>query len=456
VLGPGNHDRELYARAEIVAEQPTAEAYVELARTLRDLAHLHDDDSTSDPTAALAACQAGLARFPGDASLLAAAAEHAQALGRIDQPIALLEAAIQVGGGVDEVFALRLGRLYAERIDRLAAGGRPGAAAAAWHDLDRSSRVADRAHPQPAWQAAVGGAQAALGKGLIADGELADGERTLTASIARAPSIDAFETLAELDLQVDHYAAATQWVARGVAMLGDTPSDRYHRAKLLRVSGDAFRRANRGRDAAEHYLEALRTWASLGSCDALPRAVCAERMLESGRIEYELGEPGRGVELVERAVDTDPDTPSTVAGAVAFLVEVDRAGDAAEAFHRGLGSTDVGELTKVYASLWMIGDARRRGTAPDRLAADYLASRRGDVWYDLLAEAASGHLDVAALRAAATTGPRRAELDFYTATLGLDPSARADELLARVVGQRLVTHAEYDLSRAYLAASPSR
>jgi hypothetical protein len=105
----------------------------------------------------------------------------------------------------------------------------------------------------------------------------------------------------------------------------------------------------------------------------------------------------------------------------------------------------------VYASLWMVGDARRRGAPPDRLAADYLASRRGDVWYDLLAQAASGRADLTTLRAAATTGPRRAELDFYTATLGLDPSARAAELYTRVVQAKLVTHAEYDLARAYLA-----
>jgi hypothetical protein len=244
-------------------------------------------------------------------------------------------------------------------------------------------------------------------------------------------------------------------VARGIAILGDSPGDRYRRAKLERLAGDAFLRASRWRDATATYLDALRTWASLGTCDNLPRAVCAERMLDSGRIEWALGEPARGVELVQRAVDADPDTPSTVAGAVAFLVEVGRLPDAIEALHRSLGSLEVGELTKVYACLWLLGDAHRRGVAPDRLATDYLAARHGDVWYELLAEAASGRADLATLRAAATTGPRRAELDFYTATLGLDPAARPVELLARVVDTRLVTHAEYDLARAYLAGPPA-
>ncbi len=166
VHGIGNHDRELAARAEIVAEQPTVESYVELARSLRDLAHSRDEAGSPDATAALAVCTAGLQRFPGNADLLAAAAEHAQTLGRVDQPIALLEVALRAGNGVEDVTALRLGLLYAERIDRLTAGGRPGAAAAAWRDLDHSRKhVARRGidagagRRQQAWDEALGGAQ---------------------------------------------------------------------------------------------------------------------------------------------------------------------------------------------------------------------------------------------------------------------------------------------------------
>ena len=456
VHGIGNLDKDLSTRAEIVADHPTAAAYIALAIALRDLPHAHDDNAAPDPQAALAACLTGLARFPHDADLLAAAAEHAQELGRVDQPIALLSAALHAApASGDGVLALRLGRLYTERIDRYTSGDRPGAAAAAWHDLDRGAHAADHERPQAEWTEALANAEAALGRGLIVDGELADGERTLTAAIARAPSFDAYESLATLDLQVDRYASATRWVARGVALLGDSPGDRYRRAKLERVAGDAFRRANRIRDAAETYLDALRTWASLGTCDKLPRSVCAERMLDSGRIEWALGEPQRGIELVQRAVDTDPDTGSTLASAVAFLVEIDRPDDAAEAFHRGLGSPDVGELTKVYASLWMVGDARRRGRVPDYQAVDYLEhvdpAHKGDVWYELLAEAATGRASLATLRAAATTGPRRAELDFYTATLGLDPGARPAALLERVVRSQMVTHTEYDLARVYLS-----
>src|SRR3569623_2275559 len=80
-------DRELTTRAEVIAEQPTADAYVQLAAALRK------DEHGPDPVGALAVCEAGLVKFPHDAALLAAAADHATALGRVDQPIAYYEAA---------------------------------------------------------------------------------------------------------------------------------------------------------------------------------------------------------------------------------------------------------------------------------------------------------------------------------------------------------------------------
>src|SRR5690606_39086674 len=94
-------DRELTIRAEIVADQPTADAYYELAATLRS------DKDNPDPGAALGVCLAGLRKYPRDAALLAAAAGDAAALGRVDQPIELYEAAIAASGGtVDSATSL--------------------------------------------------------------------------------------------------------------------------------------------------------------------------------------------------------------------------------------------------------------------------------------------------------------------------------------------------------------
>jgi hypothetical protein len=209
------------------------------------------------------------------------------------------------------------------------------------------------------------------------------------------------------------------------------------------------------REAALHYLEALRTWGTLGDDRELPKSIAAERKLDSGRATWWLGDNTRSIDLVMRAVDADPGTPAITAGAIAFLIEANRYRDAVDAFHRGLGEPGGSELYKVYTSLWILGEAKRLGEPRDRLATDYLASRHGTLWYEQLAQAASGTLNFDALRAAATTGPRKGELAFYGALLGLDPRAATPDgrrkLLQEAVDARVIFDAEYDLARLYLA-----
>ena len=215
-----------------------------------------------------------------------------------------------------------------------------------------------------------------------------------------------------------------------------------------------MRIAGRSRDAATLYLDSVRTWASLGDDRGLPRPIAAERKLEFARGMWYLGSSDKAVDLALEATELAPEVGTTTVDTVAFLLEVGKPGDAIDATHRGLGSPELGELDKVYICLWVLADARRRGEPRDRQAWEYLANRHGDLWYELLAEAASGRLDWSALAAAATTGPRQAELAFYGASLGLDPDARdpasTRKLLVRSVDAHLVMDAEYDLARQYL------
>ncbi len=443
-------DKELSVRAEIVADQGTADSYSELASLLRV------DERAADAAAALATDLAGLAKFPGDTTLIAAAAGDAHALGRTDQAIQLYESALHGSRELDAPSVLRLGSLYGERIARLAEGGRPRAANEAWRGVLEFMSKSAKQHPHTVWQQAAAIAESALGRGLASQGLITDAKHALTASLERAPSIDAYETLATIEVQLAHFKAARQWAATGLAMLGEqSSSDRYRRAKLERIGADGLRRAGRPREAAARYLESLRAWASLGELRDLPRAVAAERLLDTGRAKWWSGEQGLAVEDVMGAVDLDPDAPAIVAGAVAFLLEVGRSRDAVDAYHRGLSSPAISDFYKVYMSLWLAGDAKRLGEPLDRLAADYLGSRHGDTWHELLARAATGRLSFEVLRAAATTGPRQAELAFYGAVLGIDPRAATpagrEALLGQVVAARTVLDAEYDLARVYLS-----
>jgi hypothetical protein len=444
-------DRELRIAAELVAEQPTAESYAALASRLRT------DEHAPSPAAALAAALAGLARHPGDPALLAAAGGDARALGRVDQAIALYEDAARGAREVDALIALRLGRLYGDRIARLAVSGRPRAAQGAWRDALRFTDGVARSRPHAVWQQTAAIAESALGKGLASQGLVEDGRRALTDSIDRAPSIDALESLTVIDLQVDRFASALRWVRAGMELLGEeTAGDRYRRARLARYAADALRRAGKPREAAARYLDALRAWASLGEAKDLPRSIAAERLLDSGRVTWWLGEPGRATELVLAAGEVEPGSPEVAARTVSFLIEIGRYRDALDACHRVLGEPGMPELHKIYASLWILGEGHRLGEPRDRLAYEYLAGRRGDLWTELLARAATGRLAYAALRAAAVTGPQRGELAFYGAVLGLDPAAQTPagrrRLLQEAVAARAVLDVEYDLARAYLAA----
>jgi hypothetical protein len=216
-----------------------------------------------------------------------------------------------------------------------------------------------------------------------------------------------------------------------------------------------MRAGGKTRDANALYLDALRVWTTLGEDKNLPRNIAAERKLEFAHGMWYLGNTDRAVDLILEAVDLAPDAPSMCSEAVAFLLEVAKPIDALDAVHRGLSASGLGELDKIYMCLWVIADARRRGDEPDRQAMDYLKSRRGELWYELLAEAATNRIDYTALRAAANTGPRDAELAFYGVVLGLDPAtkepAARKKALERVVDAQLVMDAEYDLARQYLA-----
>lgn len=442
-------ERELAARAEVLAEHPTADAYGELASTLRA------DEHAPDAGAALALCQAGLAIAPNNATLLAAAGGDARTLERTEQAIQYYEAALRLGE-LDTQIALRLGKLYGDRIARLASAGRPAAASSAWDRAVAFTAKAAKQHPSEVWQQAAAIAESALGRGLASQGMVDAGRRALAASLERAPSSDAYESLTTIDVQTARFKDAQRWAAAGIAMLGDTTAgDRYRRAKLERLSADALRRAGKSREAAARYLDSLRSWASLGETKELPQQIAAERLLDSGRAMWWIGDQARAIDLIGKAVDFDPSAGTVTSEAVAFLIGAERYREAIDVYYRGLGEPAGSELFKVYTSLWILAEGKRSGQSPDRLAVEYLTSRRGDLWYELLARAAVGKVSFDQLRAAATTGPRKAELAFYGAVLGLDPAAATPEgkqkLLEDVIRARAVLDAEFDLARKYLS-----
>ena len=128
-----------------------------------------------------------------------------------DQSIQLYEASLVGSTELDTQIALRLGKLYGERISRLAASGRPTAASSAWNAAIKFTARAAKQHPSVVWQQAAAIAESALGKGLASQGMIDAGRRALTASLERAPSTDAYESLTTIDVQTARYKDAQKW-----------------------------------------------------------------------------------------------------------------------------------------------------------------------------------------------------------------------------------------------------
>jgi tetratricopeptide (TPR) repeat protein len=441
-------DKDISAHARAIAAGGTPADWARLARTLRGAG------AGGDPTAALAACRTGLARFPDDPTLLAAAAAAAASVGRVEQPIRLYEAA-RAHAPADPQLAHHLVPLYRERLAGLAESGRPLAARAELDRLERFFADATRRFGAGAWTHDHAATLVTAGRGRLGHGDVDGARGLLQRSLALDPAAGAYETLATIALELGHWVDAERWLAAGLELPHDKPEAAFEHAKLMRLAGEAATGAGDARTARNAWLQGLQEWADLGDQVDLPPNLAGERLVESGKILWALGEHGHGLDLLDAAIDTDERGSNTYLQVVSFLIGEGQLDAALDVYHRALGTDAVASDNKVYLSLWVIGEAMAQGKAPDRLATAYLRGRQGDLWPDELARLATGRTDLARVRARATTRGRRAELAYYTATLDLGAGGRPlDEgarhaLMDRVLASNLVLFFEYDMARRY-------
>jgi len=431
--------------AAVAAPAATARDWVLLARWFRD-------GDEGDPESALAVATSALVRFPDDATLLVAAADHASAVGRLQQPIRLYQAARARAPGDAEIGG-RLTAVYRERLAQLTQGGRPLAARALLAQLEELYRELEGRFGAARWKKSRAEALSTVGRGLVSQGLLADATALLERSARLSPSTDAYEMLGTIALKRERWSEARRHLAAGLALPATAPQQRYARAKLLRLAGDAAAGDGESAAARKHWMAALAMWAALGDEIELPPELGGERLVESGRVLWDLGEPDQAVQLLETAVDVDAAGGNTHIQVVSFFILAGRFAEALDAYHRALGADAIGDFHKVYMSLWVLAEARRRGDPPDPLAVDYLESRDGTLWYDRLAELATGRTTLAALQPHATTRAQRAELAYYTAVLGLahrggqPPPDELRALFDAVIASDMVLFFEYDMAR---------
>jgi tetratricopeptide (TPR) repeat protein len=448
-------DRKLALAAAAIAGAPRRpEPWASLAARLR--AGRKDDTSADDdPGAAYAVCTAGLAVLPRNPTLLACAAEHAAGDGRPRLAARLFEQ-LFADGAEDAIAAGRLGGLYRDRIGELGYAGRLRAARAEAKRLDRF--LADLAGrvPTSLLRELRRDGDVVLARALISQGAVDEARAILVGVAAHAPTVDALESLAMIEADRGRFTAARGWLERAIELGGDEVIDQLIRARLHRLAGEAAHREGKDDVALKHYVSTLSILAPLTGEDApgrsLPDDVQGLRLIESARTLWAIGEADKAIDVFEVALAADADGEDTHVQVVAFLVLHARLREATDAFHRAASSEEIGDASKVYMALWLLGEARRTGAAPDRLALELLESRRGGAWVDALARAATGRITPGELAASARSPTERAELAFYTATLalGAPPPARVRALLEEVVRSNLILVFEREAARRRL------
>jgi len=404
----------------------------------------------ADLDAAYLTLAEGAHRFPDEGDLQLQAGRLALARGNVSAAIQWTERASQLSPD-DKTVANRLARLYEQRMATLVATDRPNAARERLEEIERFFAHAAAAFPGERLERDLADAYASMGRGLVGLGRLTEARRFLEKSLAERPSIDALETVGTIALKRGRYDRAADYFDRALALPFEDQTVRFARGRIRRLLGEALAGAGDTEEARQAWGTAIEEWEQLRAMELTGRGR-AELLVEAGKLLWALDSRDDAIELFESAIDQPSDSESIYADVVAFLTVRGQYEAAADAYHRALGASSVGDYFKVYMSLWLVAEGRRAGREDDPIAIDYLASRRGPLWHDQLARLAVGDADIAELTERARTRGERAELTFYDAVLNVapeDPKAAIDQL-GKVVETNMVLFFEYDMARYIL------
>jgi hypothetical protein len=436
--GIGGDDR-LRAASAAAMHPPSAGAWLTLADEVRRGRSVH---SPGDPSAALAICLWALTRHPDDLALMTAGAEHAQTAGHPRVALQLIARARMRGSDTPELRYQRA-RLLAAQVARLAEAQRLDQAIAAHQQLQAVAATL----PAAAARALNEQAATALVDGLISAGRLAEAESW--AVKLRAASQKRFLLQAELAHHRGQLELALTQLQRGIEAPADDEAARRQRARLHRLAGETADRLGEVEVAQRHLSAALLSWSQPRSEEREPPAAVGQRLLESARILSAAEEPSKAMDVMRAALSIDSDGAATYLQAAEFLLQ--RGEPAVEVFVRSLSSPGIAEAAKIYIALRVLAAAASSQAAADPRAMEFLRTRSGETWPDLLARAATHSLPAAELLRHARTSRQATEAAYYLATLGLVSPPRARQLLLQVVEGQQIRTFEYRDAAARLS-----
>jgi tetratricopeptide (TPR) repeat protein len=280
-------------------------------------------------------------------------------------------------------------------------------------------------------------------------GEIERATKYLNKSVELNANTMAYEFLGTIQLKQHRYHRAARYFDAALSVPGHGATHEFNRAKILRLASEAYAGAGNKLRQLQYARSALEAWRRFD--DRLPDSARSEMFVERGKLLWGLGEREIALRAFDAAIDIGSDDANAHAAVIAFLVVRDQYDRALDAYHRALGSREIGSYFKVYMSLWVLAEAAHLGRPADSLATEFLRSRKGPLWYDQLARFATHRLSGDALARAANTRARRAEMLYYRAVLGKLPENERDQLLREVIATNAIMFFEYDMAQALLS-----
>ena len=299
----------------------------------------------------------------------------------------------------------------------------------------------------------------ALGRGYYERGDPKRAVALLEEAVKSGENMEARERLGLIRLKQGKPTEALKWFEDAIGRsTGKTYGDMLSRARVRRYEGDAWDRQclpEQARTAREGAREAWNQVANmLGASQPRRDRAIAEALVERGRASYLLGQPEDAIRDFDQAIAVAPNRGETYADLIAFLAPRGDLASAGRFYRAGMSrpDRDLTEYMKIYASIWLVDNARRLGQPPEPLAESYLRGVDGKRWHHALARFASGRTSEHELTAEADSPAKQVELDFYCAmrlfAAGKHGDARGR--LRKVIESSYLGFFEFDMAEYFL------
>lgn len=409
-----------------------------------------------DREVALRICAAAKKHFSQDASIFWCVGRMAADLKRTYMAVINLERAVQLSPD-KHVYAEKLAQQYQHRLFQMIGDEKLLSAQKELKKIEGFYKRTAQRNKKPL-EPPLSRVYYAIGHGLFNAGMVDLAQKMFKKSVVSQPSPEALIQLASISLKRGDARTTQKILKQAESLPMRTPHARaYWQGRIEGIRGQALELGGNTKKSLAAHRQAVTAWRQLQAMGLVLQDQ-AEAYIYEARSLYALGDRARAMDVLDRAIDVQPDRKETYADVIALLATFGHLPEALDAFHRALGRREVSEYLKTYCSFWIIGMARRARIQPDPLAIAHIQRIISEAWYTQLAQLMLGKTTYERLLSKATTPGNLAELYFYQAdhlvAQGKLEEARA--LWKKVIQTEMMAFYEYDMAAYNLRFGPSK